>query len=109
MERPAEWLARHGDGHSYTSYRANPDKYALAECIQYPGEVMFVPSGYSHATLNLDDTVNVAAEFCDADWDVDPLGMSFFGPDAATRAHNLESPVDEVPLGAAHTSSLFDS
>ena len=32
------------------------------DCIQEPGSILFVPEGWSHATINLDDTVGIAVE-----------------------------------------------
>ena len=32
------------------------------ECVQGPGDIMYVPEGYGHAVLNLEETVAVAAE-----------------------------------------------
>lgn len=33
------------------------------QCVQGPGDLMYVPSMYAHAVVNLDDVVSVAVEF----------------------------------------------
>ena len=38
----------------------------LTECVQGPGDLVFVPAGWSHGTINLGDAVGVANEFCTA-------------------------------------------
>ena len=34
------------------------------EITQYPGDVLYIPHGWAHSTLNLCETVAVAQEFC---------------------------------------------
>eukprot|EP00945_MAST-04E_sp_MAST-4E-sp1_P000056 g56.t1 len=32
------------------------------EALQYPGEVLFIPNGWGHAVLNIDEVVGIAFE-----------------------------------------------
>ena len=42
---------------------ANGSEPCVLECVQESGDVMVLPSGWSHATLNLRASVGAAREF----------------------------------------------
>merc|ERR1711976_716018 len=54
-----EWFLTHYNDH--VKQRSNPDvtKRPL-ECTVYPGDILFVPHGYWHSVLNLDDGMSIA-------------------------------------------------
>ena len=40
--------------------------FTYVEFIQYPGDTIFLPGGWWHAVLNIDDSVAVTQNFCDS-------------------------------------------
>ncbi len=37
------------------------------ECVQHAGDIIYVPSGWSHSTLNVDECIGHAIEFDTSD------------------------------------------
>ena len=35
----------------------------LLQCVQNPGDLLFVPSGWTHSVVNMDEVIGVAVEF----------------------------------------------
>jgi hypothetical protein len=50
-----------------TEYFAVKEEGGVLECIQEPGDVMYIPEGWAHGILNLDDVVGYSTEF--QEWD----------------------------------------
>jgi len=42
------------DAHTYINHSED-----ALECLQFPGEILFVPQNWTHATVNMDETVSV--------------------------------------------------
>lgn len=54
-----EWFLSHWDDH--VKQRSHPDKSKRPlECTVNPGDILFVPHGWWHCVLNLDDGMNIA-------------------------------------------------
>ena len=50
-----------------TEYKALREDGAAMECIQEPGDVLYIPEGWAHGVLNLDDSIGFSVEF--REWD----------------------------------------
>ncbi|TMS38301.1 hypothetical protein L596_005059 [Steinernema carpocapsae] len=48
----------------YPKLHLETNKVPFYECVQHPGEIMFVPSGWWHVVINLDNTIAVTQNFC---------------------------------------------
>lgn len=55
---PLEWYLRF----------YHPSKESI-ECIQYPGEIVYVPNGWWHQVINLDETIAVTQNFVN-EWNI---------------------------------------
>jgi JmjC domain, hydroxylase/Ankyrin repeats (3 copies) len=54
----------------------------VVEVVQYPGDVVFVPHDWLHATLNLADSISISQQFCtflNTDYRIQPLGRVIYG------------------------------
>jgi hypothetical protein len=80
----ADWLLGQGKGvgtgsKGGPSYPALAKSGALAECVQRPGDVVYVPALAAHGTVNLKTSVNMAQEFCAFDFKRGDPTHVFFG------------------------------
>lgn len=73
---PLEWLTE-----EYLD--ACQENFRPWECMQYPGEVLFVPSGWWHMVLNVDDTIAVTQNF------VNTQNFAAVFPDIQKRDKNM--------------------
>ena len=63
----------------YPQEKRLPD--TLYECVQQPGEMLYVPEGWSHGILNVETSIGAAMEFA-------PPGWTHTAPCTAERASN---------------------
>jgi len=98
----------------------------MLEFTQYPGETIFVPGGWWHAVLNLDDTVAVTQNYCssvnfDKVWGEASMGRRGMArkwlrelrsarPDLAARADSINSVSgwNSIALASAHRRRKAD-
>ena len=62
---PAGYPAQRGAGHHSWLEEVLPTlepKDRPLQCIQMPGDVLYVPEGYYHATYSLGETVSMSAQ-----------------------------------------------
>ncbi|KAK0398692.1 hypothetical protein QR680_002710 [Steinernema hermaphroditum] len=73
VKPPSDVRERHPDEattwftHVYPRLLAEKDTdygVPFIECVQHPGEIMFVPSGWWHVVINVDDTIALTQNFC---------------------------------------------
>lgn len=60
----------------------------VSEVVQYPGDVLFIPHDWLHATVNMVDSVAISQEFCtfvNTDQRIQPLGLALYGGNDAMR------------------------
>ena len=70
--RPSD--ARYGSSPTLEWFRAK-DGYKeakrsnkLLECVQQPGDAMFMPQGWAHSVINIDTSIGVALEVREKQW-----------------------------------------
>jgi hypothetical protein len=104
---PAHWKDVRGKLNDLGTYDAKPTMDWLTdvapelfirglvfEGIQYPGDVVFVPHGWYHATLNVGDTISVSQEFCtllNTNQRVQPLGKVIYGGSDPHRGLGIDN------------------
>eukprot|EP00163_Fabomonas_tropica_P025616 TRINITY_DN446_c0_g2_i11.p1 TRINITY_DN446_c0_g2~~TRINITY_DN446_c0_g2_i11.p1 ORF type:complete len:670 (+),score=96.30 TRINITY_DN446_c0_g2_i11:180-2189(+) len=98
-QQPLSWFQ---DG-NYQQLREAGD---VQECVQHAGDVVFVPRLWSHATINLVDTVCVAQEFCTFNPKSDRMSEYLYGTEKAretatqpiTRLNtHIRGPIQLIP------------
>eukprot|EP01041_Mallomonas_annulata_P001268 gene1268-2453_t len=62
--RPLLWASVRPSSSDLELYKALHEQGRSYELTQRPGDVLFVPAGWAHATINMCETVSVSEEFC---------------------------------------------
>ena len=57
-----EWVRRSKDDAEHAVRGAPEDRPSLIQCVQRAGDILFVPSGWGHAVLNLEEVAGFAVE-----------------------------------------------
>jgi hypothetical protein len=73
---------------------------ALYSCTQRPGDLAFVPPFFSHATLNLGDTLNMAQEMCAFPYTKGQIAKLFWGKTGKVK--DLNDPTAHFKLPSAY-------
>lgn len=80
VQSVSAWLSEHAP-----SLRS---RGLLSEITQYPGEIIFIPHGWHHATLNLAVSASISQEFCtlrNSDIRIQSLGPVIYGSNDSFR------------------------
>ena len=54
---PLSWF------HAEDGYKRAKEEGTLVECVQQPGEAIFVPQAWGHGVLNIETSIGAAMEF----------------------------------------------